>query len=59
MAIAKVMLLLLVGLLILSTLVVAIGALLSLDWGRAHRTATNELPDQLPGPTWPLGRPAR
>ena len=45
MAIAKLALLLVVGLLILTTLVVVIGALLSLDWGRAHRAATNELPD--------------
>jgi len=45
MAIMKVALLLVVGLLILTTLVVVAGALLSLDRGRAHRAATNELPE--------------
>lgn len=45
MAIIKVALLLVVGLLILVTLVVVVGALLSLDWGRAHRAATNQLPE--------------
>ena len=45
MAIIKVALLLVAGLLILTIILVVIGSLLSLDWSRSHRAATNRLPE--------------
>ena len=45
MAIIKVALLLVAGLLVLSIILVVIGSLLSLDWSRSHRAATNRLPE--------------
>ncbi len=45
MAIIKVALLLVAGLLILAIILLVIGSLLSLDWSRSHRAATNQLPE--------------
>ena len=45
MDIIKVALLLVAGLLILTIILVVIGSLLSLDWSRSHRAATNRLPE--------------
>jgi pimeloyl-ACP methyl ester carboxylesterase len=45
MAIIKVALLLVAGLLILAIILVVISSLLSLDWSRTHRAATNQLPE--------------